>query len=207
MAEILLVHGLWNRGWMMASMAQRLRKRGHQVRVFSYPTRADELAGHADELHRFVLQDASAELHLVGHSMGGLVILNMLSRHNDLPPGRVVLMGTPVRGSKVVKRLEKLPGHAFLFGKAREHLLQGFQFSPGAHEVGMIRGTRAFGLGQVAGRQDEPNDGTVGVSETELEGLKDKVELEVSHTQMLISSEVAEQVEHFLLHGEFMKNG
>lgn len=207
MTEILLVHGLWNRGWMMASMARRLRKRGHRVRVFSYSTRADELAAHADELHRFVKQDAPAELHLVGHSMGGLVILNMLSRYDDLPPGRVVLMGTPVRGSNVVKRLEKLPGQGFLFGKVREILLKGFQYSPDRHETGMLRGTRAFGLGQIAGRQDEPNDGTVRVSETELEGLKDKVELEVSHTEMLISSQVVEQVEHFLLHGEFRKNG
>ena len=206
MADILLVHGLWNRGWMMASMAKRLRKRGHNVRVFSYSTRAQELEGHADELHRFVHEGASDELHLVGHSMGGLVILNMLSRYDDLPPGRVVLIGTPVKGSKVVKRLQKLPGHEFLFGKARDNLLQGFQYSPELHETGMIRGTRAFGLGQITGRHNEPNDGTVRVSETELEGLKDKIELEVSHTEMLVSSEVVDQLEHFLLSGEFSKN-
>lgn len=206
MSDIVLVHGLWNRGWMMARMAKRLRTRGHQVRVFSYPTRADDLDGHADHLHDFVRAEASSDCHLVGHSMGGLVILNMLSRYDDLPPGRVVLMGTPVKGSNVVKRLERLPGQAFIFGKARENLLNGFQLPPAGYETGMIRGTREFGFGQITGRQAEPNDGSVCVSETELEGLKDTVDLKVSHSEMLISTEVVEQVDQFLLYGKFKKD-
>ncbi len=205
MADIVLVHGLWNRGWTMAAMAKRLRARGHHVSVFSYPTRADDLDGHADDLHGFVLENRAEELHLVGHSMGGLVILNMLSRYEDLPPGRVVLMGTPVRGSRVVKRLAKLPGQKYLFGKARDNLLQGFSVAPAGRETGMIRGTRSFGLGQIAGKQSEPNDGSIGVSETQLEGLKDSVELEVAHTEMLVSAEVVEQAEQFLLSGVFRK--
>jgi len=203
--DIVLVHGLWNRGWMMAAMAKRLRARGHQVSVFSYPTRADNLDGHADGLHGFVREKEAEELHLVGHSMGGLVILNMLSRYADVPPGRVVLMGTPVKGSKVVKRLARLPGQKFIFGKARDNLLQGFQVAPAGRETGMIRGTRSFGLGQMAGKQTEPNDGSISISETALEGLKDTVELEVAHSEMLISAEVVQQVEQFLVRGEFNK--
>ena len=205
MPDIALVHGLWNRGWMMASMARRLRPRGHRVSVFSYPTRAANLDGHADELHGFVCENKSEELHLVGHSMGGLVILNMLSRYADVPPGRVVLMGTPVKGSNVVKRLARLPGQKFIFGKARDNLMQGFQVAPAGRETGMIRGTRSFGLGQIAGKQNEPNDGSIKVSETEPEGLKDTLELEVSHSEMLVSAEVVRQVEQFLLLGEFKK--
>ena len=206
MSDIVLVHGLWNRGWMMARMAKRLRVLGHHVKVFSYPTRADDLDGHADQLRNFVRAEVTAECHLVGHSMGGLVILDMLSRYGDLPPGRVVLMGTPVKGSNIVKRLEKLPGQKFIFGKVRENLLKGFQISPRGYETGMIRGTREFGFGQIAGRQDEPNDGSVRVSETELEGLTDKVDLEVSHSEMLISAEVVAQVDQFLLCGKFKKD-
>jgi pimeloyl-ACP methyl ester carboxylesterase len=190
---------------MMAAMAKRLRARGHQVSVFSYPTRADNLDGHADGLHGFVREKDAEELHLVGHSMGGLVILNMLSRYADVPPGRVVLMGTPVKGSKVVKRLARLPGQKFIFGKARDNLLQGFQVAPAGRETGMIRGTRSFGLGQMAGKQTEPNDGSISISETALEGLKDTVELEVAHSEMLISAEVVQQVEQFLVRGEFNK--
>ena len=203
MAKVLLVHGLWNRGWSMAAMAKRLRARGHVVMIFSYPTRSNGLNGHADELHRFVSKAAPGELHLVGHSMGGLVILNMLSRYDDLPAGRVVLMGTPVRGSRVVKRLESLPGQKLMFGKVAEGLLKGFQKLPANRQTGMIRGTRAMGLGRMFGNHDEPNDGSVAISETQLEGLADSIELPVAHSEMLLSSEVVNQLEHFLLNGGF----
>lgn len=210
MAEIVLVHGLWNRGWSMAAMAKRLRSRGHDVLVFSYPTRGDSLDGHADALHKYILENMAAErgdreLHLVGHSLGGLVTLNMFARHHDLPPGKVVLMGTPVKGAAVVKRLEKLPGQKFLFGKVKDGLLEGFEKTPETRETGVICGTRALGFGQIAGKHGEANDGSVTVRETEMEGLKDRVELEVAHTEMLISSEVVGQVDHFLLHGKFRK--
>jgi pimeloyl-ACP methyl ester carboxylesterase len=187
----------------MAAMAKRLRARGHSVMIFSYPTRNNGLDGHADELHRFISKAAPDELHLVGHSMGGLVILNMLSRYDDLPAGRVVLMGTPVRGSRVVKRLENLPGQKIMFGKIAQDLLRGFQQPPKNRQTGMIRGTRAMGLGRVLGKHDEPNDGSVAVSETQLEGLADSIELPVAHSEMLLSSEVVYQVEHFLLSGGF----
>ncbi|MGA9574334.1 MAG: alpha/beta hydrolase [Lysobacterales bacterium] len=206
MADVVLVHGLWNRGWMMASMARRLRKSGHRVSVFSYPTRAADLDGHADALHDFLHDKRAQELHLVGHSMGGLVILDMLSRYDDLPPGRVVLMGTPVKGSAVVRRMAKLPGQDFIFGKSREDLLKGCRYSPEGRETGMIRGTRPFGFGQITGKHDEPNDGSIRVSETELEGLKDTVELDVAHSEMLVSKKVVEQVECFLLTGRFEKD-
>lgn len=204
-SSIVLVHGLWNRGWSMSAMAKRLRARGHNVLVFSYSTRSDCLDGHADTLYKFLNENATEELHLVGHSMGGLVILNLLNRFDDLPPGRVVLMGTPVKGASIVKRLEKLPGQKIIFGKSRDNLLQGFKHTPLEHETGMIRGTRALGLGRIAGKRSEPNDGSITVSETELDGLKDSVELEVAHSEMLVSAEVVEQVEQFLLHGQFKK--
>jgi len=204
--SIALVHGLWNRGWSMTAMAKRLRARGHHVVVFSYPTRGDDLSGHADELHAFLGDNKAEELHLVGHSMGGLVILNMLAHYDDLPPGRVVLVGTPVKGSGAVKRLEKLPGQKFLFGKVRDNLLEGCQHTPPGRETGMIRGTRALGLGQIAGSPGEPNDGSVAISETQLDGLTDSIELAVAHTEMLVSTEVVEQVEQFLLHGKFRKD-
>lgn len=203
MSEIVLVHGLWNRGWCMTLMARRLRARGHHVSALSYPTRSNSLQGHADELHNFIVGNPSNEINLVGHSLGGLVILNMLSRYDELPPGRVVLMGSPVAGSSVVKRLEKIPGQKLLFGEIRDFLLEGFRHIPRHHETGMIRGTRSMGLGRITGQHDEPNDGTVTVSETQLDGLTDSIELPVSHSEMLVSAEVVNQVEQFLLHGKF----
>lgn len=206
MADIALVHGLWNRGWMMSKMSRRLRSAGHDVRVFSYPTRASSVDEHADALHEFLIKNRTEELNLVGHSMGGIVILNMLNRYDDLPPGRVVMLGTPVKGSGVVKRLARLPLQSFLFGNVRDDLLSGFPHLPADRETGMVRGIHSVGFGRVAGKQDEPNDGSVCLSETWLEGLQDTLDLHVSHSGMLVSKEVVAQVEQFILFGRFKKD-
>lgn len=206
--NIVLVHGLWNRAWSMASLAKRLRLHEHTVCVFSYPTRGNDISGHADSLHEYLQENITGEFSMVGHSLGGLVILNMLNRHSDvyeheLSVQRVVLMGSPVQGSSLVKRLAKVPGQKLLFGKVRGALLDGYQQRPEGCEIGMIRGTRSFGLGRVAGKHAETNDGSVLISETRMKGLKDKIELPVAHSEMLISSEVADQAEYFIQHGRF----
>jgi len=188
----------------MAAVAKRLRARGHTTLIFSYPTRADSLDGHAKALHEFINESPLDELHYVGHSLGGLVILKLMKLFDDNPPGRIVMMGTPVKGSKVVKRLEVLPGQKVLFGKIKGNLLKGFHHTPPGHETGMIRGVRSLGLGRLTGNHGEANDGTVTVSETELDGLTDSIALPVAHAEMLLSSEVVIQVENFLLHGKFI---
>lgn len=210
MANVLLVHGLWNRGWSMAVMAKRLRTLGYTVLVFSYPSRSDSLDGHADALYEFISENrtkrsGSSQLHLVGNSLGGLVILNMFARYKELPGGRIVLMGSPVKGASVVKRLENLPGQKLIFGDIKDGLIEGFEHTPRGRETGVISGTRAFGFGQIAGSRQEPNDGSVTVSETKLDGVSDRLELEVAHSEMLISAEIVAQVDHFLSHGIFQK--
>lgn len=201
--KVVLVHGLWNRGWSMAAMARRLRASGFNVSVFSYPSRGNDIAGHADELHDFIQQSVQGSFNLVGHSLGGLVILNMLDRYKELPVRRTVLMGTPVQGSSLVKRLSKVPGQKLLFGRIRGALVKGYLHSPEQCETGMICGTRSFGLGRVVGKHADRNDGSVLLSETLLDGLQDSIELPVAHSEMLISSEVEAQVEHFIRHGHF----
>ena len=50
---------------------------------------------------------------------------------------------------------------------------------------------------------DEPNDGTVAVSETRLPGAKAHVLVSVSHSGMLLSARVAHEVGLFLEYGHF----
>lgn len=202
-AEVVLVHGLWNRGWYMRSMAKRLRASGFKVSVFSYPTRSNDINGHADSLHDFIQRSVDGPFNLVGHSLGGLVILNMLAQHKELPVKRLVLLGSPVQGSSLVKRLTKLPGQKLLFGQVRDALLEGCLHCPEQCETGVIRGTRSFGLGRLVGKHAGRNDGSVLASETHLDGLQDAIEMPVAHSEMLVSAKVEAQLEHFLRHGCF----
>jgi hypothetical protein len=75
-----------------------------------------------------------------------------------------------------------------------------------ARELGVIAGDLGFGLGRLVGSLQGPNDGTVLLEETEIQGAADRVVLRVSHTGMLFSAEVAAQTAAFLRTGRFSRD-
>lgn len=202
-SEVILVHGLWFGSWAMARLARKLQAAGFGVRRFSYRSTADQLDEHSRQLLEFARQSGSRQLHFVGHSLGGLVCLHMLNGNPDLPPGRVVLLGSPLDGSTIARRSRRIPGGAKLLGQVKTALESGYGQLPTGRETGMIAGTRAIGLGILLGGAGTPGDGTVAVNETRTKGLKDHLLLPVTHTGMLYSAEVARQAACFLRTGSF----
>ncbi len=202
-ADVVLVHGLWYRAWSMRVLAGRLSTDGFRCHAFSYPTRKRGLDENAALLAGFCSNIRAPELHFLGHSLGGLLITQTLRANPHLPPGRVVLLGTPLRGSAVAARSTGLPGGKFLLGLSAITLAAGAAVPLPDRDTGMIAGTRPHGLGRLTGGLAGPNDGTVSVSETVSDALRDRIELPVTHTGMLVSFRVAEQASHFLAHGRF----
>ena len=72
--------------------------------------------------------------------------------------------------------------------------------------LGVIAGTRPFGLGVLLGRLEGPSDGVVTVEETSVEGMSERIALPVGHSQMLVSAKVAAQIAAFLANGKFIAN-
>ncbi len=75
----------------------------------------------------------------------------------------------------------------------------------GTRDIGIIAGTVPIGLGMLYANFEEPNDGTIAVSETRLEGAKDHLVLDVSHKGLLVSKDVVDQTAAFLKRGEFLR--
>jgi pimeloyl-ACP methyl ester carboxylesterase len=145
------------------------------------------------------------QLHFVGHSLGGLVVLRALEVTDDLPPGRAVLLGSPLQGSRTAQSLARLPfGRTLLGGALTQECVD---WSPrewsGRREVGVIAGSMGFGVGRLLANLDGAHDGTVLVEETRLPGAKDHLVVPASHTGLMVSAQVAEQTRHFLEHGAF----
>lgn len=201
--EIVLVHGLWFGSWALSLLARRLAKTGVPVRRFSYRTTRGDLEEHATRLHRFAAASGVATQHFVGHSLGGLVILRMLADSPDRPPGRVVLLGSPLKGSRVARKARRIPGFGALTGTIRNTLAQGFDSPPAGRETGMIAGSRPVGLGLFTGGVGAPGDGTVAVEETRADWLTEHRVLPVTHTGLVTSPAVAENVIRFLETGRF----
>ena len=123
----------------------------------------------------------------------------------SMPPGRIVLLGAPVRGSAAARVAGSIGVGQWLIGPSAAEALVSHRrrVAPAGREVGIIAGTRPVGLGRWFARFDEPNDGTVAVSETQLEGACDRLVLPVSHLGMLMSPRAADACGQFLREGRF----
>jgi len=205
---IVYVHGLWLRGREAAWLCRRLSQdTGAETRAFSYPSVTAGVAANAAALGQYLAETPADALHLVGHSLGGLVILKLFESAPALPAGRVVLLGSPVRGSSAARRLAQLPFGKKIMGLGvDEELLSARQRHwSGARDLGVIAGDLAFGLGRLVGRFGAPNDGTIRVQETDLPGATEQLTLRVSHSGMLFSAAVARQTGAFLRTGRFIR--
>ena len=205
--EIVLVHGLWFGAWALAPLGRRLGADGTPVRRISYPCTRDTLEAHAHRLHAFARENEATTRHFVGHSLGGLVILRMFSLFGDAEPGRIVLLGSPLRGSRVARKADRLPGSSALTGKMGPELKEGYDRCPPGREIGMIAGSKDIGLGRLVGGVGAAGDGTVALDETRAPWLTAHRVLPVSHTGLVLSKEAARRASRFLQTGTFDAHG
>ncbi len=203
MEHVILLHGIWMRGITLLPLARRLRAAGFTVETIEY---ASVFAGVGPVIERVRKRlralDADA-VHLVGHSLGGVVALQATRGVDDLPAGNIVCLGPPLRGSAVARSLARIPGGRWLLGQSAAPLLDGLDAWSDPRRVGVIAGRLPIGLGGVMGALEAPHDGTVSVAETQLEGVADHRVVAASHTGLLFSSEAADLTLAFLRDGRF----
>ncbi len=151
------------------------------------------------------LRSLGGTAHVVAHSLGGLVACEAYARHAGLPDGRIVLLGSPVRGSRTARAVAShWFGPAALGPLALGELAREREATwRVAREVGVIAGSLPVGIGRAFSELPVPNDGTVCLDETELTGATSRIVHEVSHTGMLFSSAVADSAVKFLASGRF----
>ncbi len=206
---VVLVHGLWLGGWALRRLAGRLEARGHRrILLYSWPTIRTGIDANAQALRAYAESIDAEHIDWVGHSLGGVLILRTLTQWPDMPPGRVVCLGSPLTGSRSAERLARVaPGRRIAGRSIADAVLADSAATwcrPGlAARTGVIAGSQGVGAGRVLGRLDPPHDGTVRVAETELPGIADHLVLPVSHTGLLLSRAAADATDTFLREGRF----
>ena len=193
--------GPWALGWL----AHALRKAGFDTHYLALRSMDEPSETHVERLAEAVAQLKARRIHLLGHSMGGVIILHYLRQASDKRLGRALLLGSPALGSDAARQLDQQPWGGVL-GASRE--LWRSTFAPGippGFDVGAIAGEHSVGLGVFFTSLQGPNDGAVTVAETKVGGLRDHIVLPVSHSGMLLSSEVAQQAVAFLQSGAFLR--
>lgn len=205
-ARVVLVHGLWMNSLSMLPLHIHLARGGFRVARFGYASVRRSPIDNAERLARFIEALPDDLIHLVGHSMGGVMILKTLKKRADPRIGRAVLLGSPITGSSAGRDLSCSVGGRWMLGRSLPLWAEGVvPLAPVGVEVGVIAGDVPLGLGRMFLGLDKPNDGVVTVEETRMKGAEDTLVMRVNHSGMILSASIARQVCSFLKEGQFAR--
>jgi pimeloyl-ACP methyl ester carboxylesterase len=201
--DVVLAPGLWMPGAAMALLAARLARAGYATHVFTYRGRS-LLEGNVARLARFARQAVQGRAaHFVGHSLGGVLALEMLSAHPEQPVASLILLGAPVRGCLAGRRLGSARVGRWMMGGCGELWHEREAVWKRDAPLGVVAGTVPLGLGRAFGRLPGPNDGVVRVDETVVDGMAARVLVPLGHSLLIVSGSVGRQVERFMQEGRF----
>ncbi len=205
---VFMLHGLGRNKSAMVLLGSRLMEAGFHVKQVGYHS----LTQSPDEILADVTQQIQSypvapeqTINFVGHSLGGLMIRAYLDT-NEVPNlGRVVLIGTPNKGTPIVDKFReewwmKMAGPMTL---ALGTDAESFPSTIGApyYPIGLIAGV----MTDLENEQFMPgvDDGVVPLESVQLEGSRDMIIFEENHTAMRFNKEISDQTIAFLINGEF----
>lgn len=209
---VILLHGMGRTRHSMAPLQKFLEKSGYHTVNLGYPSTSKSVpkiaAEHLQPAVEKCLQDGAVKVHLVTHSLGGIVVRQFL-QNNQIPAGsRVVMLAPPNQGSEVTDTLKNFRLYRWLTGPAGQSLGTGPHTLPNTLreidiQVGIIAGDKSINpiFSTLIPGQD---DGKVSVRSTKMAGMTDFIVIGSTHTFIMRDKNVLSQVKNFLSHGRFI---
>lgn len=198
---VVLFHGLGLHALFMQKIATSLQEEGYAVHNIDYPSRKHNI----ETLTAYVYQrlenkvESYRRVHFIGHSLGGILVRNLMYRYGFFNRGCVIALAPPNQGSLLVDRFRKWPLVSWYFGPSFTELgtdsffLKRLVYLPDDYYV--IAGNRSkwtcFGS-----LFDTKNDGVVEVERTKMEGMYTShlSVFPVTHFTMLFNEKVMKQI-------------
>lgn len=210
---VLLVHGITRSSKSMAAYRPPLEKAGFQVFPFDYPSTRVDLDTAADYLHQVIESlDGIERLHIVAHSMGGVVTRTYRAKHQDERLNRLVLVGSPQKGAELADLMRGKANLVFksIFGPAGQQLVtdsDGFLKKlplPDLEFAVIAGGHPPNGFNPLIPGDD---DGIVGLESTRLPGAADFLFVESTHLGLNHNATALAATVQFLKTGKFRADG
>lgn len=159
-----LIHGLGRTRASMALLGRRLRGHGFETVLISYPSillTLDEACDHVrGKLEEEMASRPGRRVHLVGHSLGGVIAAHLMEAPRGLSIGRVVQIGSPNLGSPLAQRIEDmLPPHKGIGEVLTDLTPKSRRRRPPSPRIYAIAGSASLPWAGLA----KPNDGVVSV--------------------------------------------
>ncbi len=193
---VVLLHGLAAPCWSMKALARHLRKHGgYEVFPVDYASLRSSIDDQAANLASIIRNlDGIQQIHLVGHSMGNIVIRRYLAG-NDAPIdgwrpdnriGRIVMIAPPNHGSRQATQLADNALFQKVFGEAGQQLGVGWEsleprLATPRTEFGIIAGGTGNRVGFSPFLLPGDDDGRITVETTRLAGASDFVTVSSIH--------------------------
>jgi pimeloyl-ACP methyl ester carboxylesterase len=211
---VVLLHGIAGSSLLLRRLEKTLRRAGFATLNLDYESRRKPLLALAADIHRPIARfaaDHAGSIHFVAHSLGGLLARVYLANYRPDRLGRVVLLGTPNKGSEVADLLKEFWVYRAFYGPAGQQLATTPDATLSAlprldYDVGVISACRS--IAPISSRfvLPRPNDGRVSVQSCMIDGMADHVTIPTWHTGLLLDANAIRQTIAFLRAGRFEKS-
>jgi len=207
--HVVLLHGLARSPQSMQKMEVALEREGYVVHNLDYESRHHTIEKLAESVSQQIRKDTASapRVHVVTHSLGGILIRQIQATDPIPKLGRVVMLSPPNAGSEVVDKI----GHWRLFqkvngpagqqlGTASDSLVN--QLPAIDFECGVLTGDRSINWINslmIPGK----DDGKVSTESAEIEGIADFKVVHVTHPYIMKKKCVIKHVVKFLKTGAF----
>ncbi len=194
---VVLIHGLGGNRTDMWPISRRLKRLGFSVHNWSYRSIGNCIETHAHRLGKFLSdlsRDSSNPIHLVTHSMGGIIARAMLADYEFENFGRVVMLAPPNQGSHVARKLTRYIGWL-------TPSLGQLSDAPGSF-VNQLPNSLAK-IGVEFAIVESTKDRVIVQGGVHLDGLCDYAQVDGHHGVLTWYQETVNLVEKFLIHGRF----
>jgi len=199
---VVLLHGLGRSRLSLWRLRRRLNAAGFATANFPYAPTFHQFDTIVSDFHDFLVEHVKTpRYHLVGHSLGNIIIRARFRHAYPTELGRIVMLAPPNQPPKLARKLKKAPPFRLWGGDSGQQLAsESFYAELPTPSVpfGVIAGDKGQRL-----TFGEPNDGIVTVADTRLEGMADHLVVPHTHTFIMNSPAVAEATVNFLRHGRF----
>jgi pimeloyl-ACP methyl ester carboxylesterase len=202
--SVVLLHGMGRTRASMVVLASRFEQAGYVAYNYSYSQRTSSLDELSDELHRFIDERVStSQYHLVGHSLGNIIIRNGFKKTYREGLTRIVMIAPPNRPAELAQVFEDNVVYRWITGDSGQKLADPVFYESlpiPSVEFAVIAGNKGHRVGF-----EEPNDGVVQVEATKLAGASDWIVLEHTHTFIMMAPDTFEYCRRFLETGSFSR--
>ncbi len=191
---VLMTHGIASSRFLLYPLARRVRRAGFETKLYGYPSIWWSNASHGKKLASVIndLADRYERVHLVVHSMGGIVTRCALQQPMPANLGNIVMIAPPNQGSHVATQL------TWIYGWLSPTLLE-LRDTPDSFvkRLGPVSPDHKVGILEAS------NDNVVRPGNTVVDGQTEHRIIRGWHTGVLWTRETAELTRNFLKTGSF----